>query len=205
MMFLEYIVDYIADTDIYMNTRPNYDIFMIVIFIFLGCDFLIGSWDSQKDKDLPKYLDEIIKILIAVGIGICGKLAYKETNSDNKKLVADYYFKMGAGKILPHYIELIISWTIKKKAGDNIAEVVKSILKCFLWVVSIAKKNAHFEPLGGVYHFLWVLTSLVYGLTRALFGSVGKIGGKIYKILLIIAGASVGGIILCTIFATPSH
>ncbi len=112
---------------------------------------------------------------------------------------------MGAGKIVPFVFEAIID----KKLGndvesDNKAEKAKSILKTILWGLKFLPTIYYFEPLGGSKQVYWVLVTLAYGLCRASWGWVGKVGGKPYAIVAIIAGASLVGIIYLAVFANPS-
>lgn len=178
-----------------MHTRHNFEIFMIGIFIFLGVDFTLGFFDNHKDYELKKYFVEIYKILIALGIGIYGKLAYKETDSDEKKLVANFYFKLGAGKIVPFALKLALNFII----ADKYAEIIKSVYKLIRFIFDFLPTTFYFETLEWWKQSLWSIGALFYKGCRATWGIVGKIGGKPYYIISGLAGAGIITMIILTL------
>ncbi len=200
------LIDFMAENDPYFSSRDYYGNFLSLTLVTLAIEYVIALADNYKNKNLPYNLDEIIKIGLALTIGVSGRFAYSRTDSDNKKLVANYFFKMGAGKLIPFAFELLIDrfWG-NDDESDNRAEKFKSVLKTILWGLGFLPTIYYFEPLGWERQTRWALATLVYGLCRASWGWVGKVGGKPYAIVAIIAGAGLAGIIYLAVFDNPSH
>ena len=85
-------------------------------------------------------------------------------------------------------IPFLIKTTITANVPIAIMEIIKSIMKLILWGLGFLSTIFYFEPLGWWKQLLWSISALTYGFCKATWGIVGKIGGKPYIYVAVVAG-----------------